>query len=215
MFKTLKEDIGIVFEQDPAARTYLEVILTYSGLHAIWAHRLAHALYKRKLFFLARLTSQISRFFTGIEIHPGAKIGKRFFIDHGMGVVIGETCEIGDNVTVFQGVTLGGTGKEKGKRHPTIMDNALIATGAKVLGSITIGENSKIGAGSVVLHDVPPNSTVVGIPGKVVIKNGMKIKQDFNHRDLPDPIADRFKVLEDRIFELQTELEEYYKRKDS
>ncbi|MDF0727601.1 serine O-acetyltransferase [Cytobacillus sp. S13-E01] len=215
MFKTLKEDIGIVFEQDPAARTYLEVILTYSGLHAIWAHRLAHALYKRKLFFLARLTSQISRFFTGIEIHPGAKIGKRFFIDHGMGVVIGETCEIGDNVTVFQGVTLGGTGKEKGKRHPTIMDNALIATGAKVLGSITIGENSKIGAGSVVLHDVPPNSTVVGIPGKVVIKNGMKIKQDFNHRDLPDPIADRFKVLEDRIVELQTELEEYYKRKDS
>src|SRR5574342_342179 len=146
MFKTFKDDLDVVFEQDPAARTYLEVILTYSGLHAIWAHRLAHGFYKRKFFFLARVISQASRFFTGIEIHPGAKIGQRFFIDHGMGVVIGETCEIGNNVTVFQGVTLGGTGKEKGKRHPTIKDNALIATGAKVLGSITIGENAKIGA---------------------------------------------------------------------
>ncbi|RBN36826.1 serine O-acetyltransferase, partial [Priestia megaterium] len=141
---------------------YIEVILTYSGLHAIWAHRLAHGLFKRKWFFLARVISQISRFFTGIEIHPGAKIGRRFFIDHGMGIVIGETCEIGDNVTVYQGVTLGGTGKEKGKRHPTIEDNVLIATGAKVLGSITIHAHSKIGAGSVVLNDVPENSTVVG-----------------------------------------------------
>ncbi|MBP1944454.1 serine O-acetyltransferase [Cytobacillus luteolus] len=206
MFKALKEDIDVVFEQDPAARSYFEVILTYSGLHAIWSHRLAHKLYKNKFFFLARLISQISRFFTGIEIHPGAQIGRRFFIDHGMGVVIGETCEIGDNVTVFQGVTLGGTGKEKGKRHPTIKDNALIATGAKVLGSITIGENSKVGAGSVVLHDVPANSTVVGIPGRVVIKNGMKVKKDLNHSDLPDPVADRLKELEDRIFDLQEEL---------
>ncbi len=131
------------------------------------------------MFFIARVISQISRFFTGIEIHPGAKIGRRFFIDHGMGVVIGETCEIGDNVTVYQGVTLGGTGKEKGKRHPTVEDNALIATGAKVLGIITIGENSKIGAGSVVLKDVPPNSTVVGIPGRVVIQDGVKVKQRF------------------------------------
>lgn len=183
MFKRIKEDIEVVFEQDPAARTYLEVILTYSGLHAIWAHRLAHSFYKRKFFFIARAISQISRFFTGIEIHPGAKIGRRFFIDHGMGVVIGETCEIGDNVTVYQGVTLGGTGKEKGKRHPTIEDNALIATGAKVLGSITVGENAKIGAGSVVLKDVPPNSTVVGIPGRVVIRDGVKVKKDLNHSD--------------------------------
>ncbi|MDQ0163549.1 serine O-acetyltransferase [Bacillus alveayuensis] len=207
MFKMLKEDIEVVFDQDPAARSYLEVILTYSGLHAVWAHRIAHAFYKRKFYFIARLISQISRFFTGIEIHPGAKIGRRFFIDHGMGVVIGETCEIGDNVTVYQGVTLGGTGKEKGKRHPTIKDNVLIATGAKVLGSITIGENSKIGAGSVVLHDVPENSTVVGIPGRVVVRNGVKVQKDLNHRDLPDPIADRFKELEGEIKRLKEELE--------
>ena len=156
MFKTIKEDIEVVFDQDPAAKSYLEVILTYSGLHAIWAHRIAHWFYRKRLYFIARLISQISRFFTGIEIHPGAKIGKRLFIDHGMGVVIGETCEIGDNVTIYQGVTLGGTGKEKGKRHPTVKDNALIASGAKVLGNITIGENAKIGAGAVVLKDVPP-----------------------------------------------------------
>jgi serine O-acetyltransferase len=206
MFKMLKEDIEVVFEQDPAARSYLEVILTYSGLHAIWAHRLAHAFFKRNLFFIARVISQVSRFFTGIEIHPGAKIGRRFFIDHGMGVVIGETCEIGNNVTVFQGVTLGGTGKEKGKRHPTILDNALIATGAKVLGSITVGAYSKIGAGSVVLHDVPDHSTVVGIPGKVVIQNGKRIKNDLDHCNLPDPVADRFKELEAEMLHLRQEL---------
>lgn len=201
----MKEDIEVVFEQDPAARTHFEVMLTYSGLHAIWSHRVAHFLFKRKLFFLARTVSQISRFFTGIEIHPGAKIGRRFFIDHGMGVVIGETCEIGDNVTVFQGVTLGGTGKEKGKRHPTIKDNALIATGAKVLGSITIGENSKVGAGSVVLQDVPPNSTVVGIPGRVVIQDGIKVRnsKDLNHRDLPDPVLDKIRELENEIESLK------------
>lgn len=206
MFKRLKEDIEVVFEQDPAARTYIEVILTYSGLHAIWAHRIAHAFYNRKLFFIARFISQLSRFFTGIEIHPGAKIGRRFFIDHGMGVVIGETCEIGDNVTVYQGVTLGGTGKEKGKRHPTIKDNVLIATGAKVLGSITIGENSKIGGGSVVLKEVPPNSTVVGVPGKVVIQDGKRIKKDLNHSDLPDPVADHFKELQEEMDQLKKEL---------
>ncbi|GIN42168.1 MULTISPECIES: serine O-acetyltransferase [Heyndrickxia] len=206
MFKRMKEDIEVVFEQDPAARSSFEVILTYSGLHAIWAHRVAHGFYKRRLFFIARVISQISRFFTGIEIHPGAKIGRRFFIDHGMGVVIGETCEIGDNVTVFQGVTLGGTGKEKGKRHPTIKDNALIATGAKVLGSITVGENSKIGAGSVVLKNVPPNSTVVGIPGRVVIQDGVKIKKDLNHSDLPDPVADVCSAMEERIKHLEAEL---------
>ncbi|WP_223703257.1 serine O-acetyltransferase [Sutcliffiella deserti] len=205
MFRTLKEDIDIIFEQDPAARSYIEVILTYSGLHAIWSHRLAHAFFNMKLFFIARIISQVSRFFTGIEIHPGAKIGRRFFIDHGMGVVIGETCEIGNNVTVFQGVTLGGTGKEKGKRHPTILDNALIATGAKVLGSITVGENSKIGAGSVVLKDVPENSTVVGIPGKIVVQNGVKVK-DFNHQNMPDPTGDRFIELEKQVAVLQQEL---------
>ncbi|MEC2075534.1 serine O-acetyltransferase [Metabacillus fastidiosus] len=208
MFRMMKEDIDVVFEQDPAARSHFEVILTYAGLHAIWAHRIAHAFYKRKFFFLARSVSQVSRFFTGIEIHPGAKIGRRLFIDHGMGVVIGETCEIGNDVTIFQGVTLGGTGKEKGKRHPTVKDNALIATGAKVLGSITIGEYSKIGAGSVVLKDVPEHSTVVGIPGRVVIRNGKRVNQDLDHRNLPDPDADRFKKLEQEINRLRDELEQ-------
>ena len=207
MFKVLKEDVGVVFEQDPAARSYLEVVLTYAGLHAIWAHRLAHFLFKNKLFFLARVISQISRFFTGIEIHPGAVIGRRFFIDHGMGVVIGETCVIGDNVTIFQGVTLGGTGKESGKRHPTLEDNVLVATGAKVLGSITIGEGSKVGAGSVVLKNVPPNSTVVGIPGKVVIQDGVRIKHDLNHQDMPDPVADICNSMEMKIAELRREIE--------
>lgn len=203
----LKEDVEVVFDQDPAARSKLEVILTYSGLHAIWAHRIAHACYKRKWFFIARAISQISRFFTGIEIHPGAKIGRRFFIDHGMGVVIGETCEIGDHVTIYQGVTLGGTGKEKGKRHPTIKDHALIATGAKVLGSITIGENSKVGAGSVVLQDVPDNSTVVGIPGKVVIQNGKKVRRELAHHKLPDPVSDQLKAMEAEIERLKEEIE--------
>ena len=202
----MKEDIKTVFDQDPAARSTFEVLLTYSGLHAICAHRLAHALYKRKLFFLARMISQVSRFFTGIEIHPGAVIGRRFFMDHGMGIVIGETCEIGDDVIVYQGVTLGGTGKEKGKRHPTIENNALIATGAKVLGNILIGENSKIGAGSVVLKDVPSNSTVVGIPGRVVVQDGMKLKQDLNHCDLPDPMLDKVTEMEREIKKMQEQL---------
>ncbi|MFB9757886.1 MULTISPECIES: serine O-acetyltransferase EpsC [Bacillaceae] len=206
MFQKLREDIEVIFEQDPAARSYLEVICTYAGLHAIWAHRIAHVLYKKRFFFMARMISQVSRFFTGIEIHPGATIGRRLFIDHGMGVVIGETCEIGDNVTLYQGVTLGGTGKEKGKRHPTIEDNVLIATGAKVLGSITVGKNSKVGAGSVVLKEVPPNSTVVGIPGRVVIRDGIKVNRDLNHCDLPDPIADKFKAMEEEIRQLKEQL---------
>lgn len=213
MFKALKEDIEVIFEQDPAARSYLEVVLTYSGLHAIWAHRLAHGFYKRKLYFIARVISQVSRFFTGIEIHPGATIGRRFFIDHGMGIVIGETCEIGDNVTVYQGVTLGGTGKEKGKRHPTVKDNALIATGAKVLGSITIGENAKIGAGAVVLNDVPDNSTVVGMKARVVIRDGVKIQKDLKHGDLPDPIADRFKELGEEIERMKRVVDELQKER--
>ncbi|QTN01655.1 serine O-acetyltransferase [Sediminibacillus dalangtanensis] len=203
----LKEDILVVFDQDPAARTYFEVILTYAGLHAIWAHRVAHAFYNKKFYFIARVISQFSRFLTGIEIHPGAKIGKRFFIDHGMGVVIGETCEIGDNVTIFQGVTLGGTGKEKGKRHPTIKNNALIATGAKVLGSIVIGESSKVGAGSVVLHDVPDHSTVVGIPGRVVIQNGERVRKDLDHHKLPDPLSEVMKEMDAEIKALRKELD--------
>lgn len=207
MFKHIKEDIATVFEQDPAARSVFEVVLTYSGLHAIWAHRIAHALFKNKLYFLARAVSQISRFFTGIEIHPGAKIGRRFFIDHGMGVVIGETCEIGDDCILFQGVTLGGTGKEKGKRHPTLGNNVLVATGAKVLGSITLGDNSKVGAGSVVLKDVPANATVVGIPGKVVVLDGVRVKQNLNHQNIPDPVDERCQQMEDCIEKLQRELD--------
>ncbi|WP_088006731.1 serine O-acetyltransferase [Indiicoccus explosivorum] len=208
MWGRIREDVEVVFEQDPAARTFFEVVLTYSGIHAIWAHRIAHFFFERGMFFVARVISQISRFFTGIEIHPGARIGRRFFIDHGMGVVIGETCEIGDNVTIFQGVTLGGTGKEKGKRHPTLEDNVLIASGAKVLGSITIGENSKVGAGSVVLKDVPANSTVVGIPGRVVVQDGVRVKRDLDHQNMPDPVADRCNMLERQIGELREELEE-------
>lgn len=208
MFNRIKEDIATIFKNDPAARSTLEVVLTYSGLHAIWSHRIAHALYKHKFYFIARTISQISRFFTGIEIHPGAKIGRRFFIDHGMGVVIGETCEIGDDVMLYQGVTLGGTGKEKGKRHPTLEDNVLVATGAKVLGSIRIGENSKIGAGSVVLKPVPANATVVGIPGKIVIQDGVRVshEQKLDHQNIPDPVEDRCKQLEQRINDLYKEL---------
>ncbi|MFC4355405.1 serine O-acetyltransferase [Chryseomicrobium palamuruense] len=207
MFNRMKEDIATVFEQDPAARSVLEVVLTYSGLHAVWSHRIAHALFINNLFFLARVVSQISRFFTGIEIHPGAKIGRRLFIDHGMGVVIGETCEIGDDCILFQGVTLGGTGKEKGKRHPTLGNNVLVATGAKVLGSITLGDNSKVGAGSVVLKDVPENATVVGIPGKVVVLDGVRVKQNLNHQNIPDPVDERCQQMEDCIERLQRDLD--------
>jgi serine O-acetyltransferase len=212
MFKLLREDIAVVFDQDPAARSAMEIVLTYAGLHAIWGHRLAHWLWVKRRRFLARSVSQFCRFLTGIEIHPGAKIGRRFFIDHGTGVVIGETCEIGNDVTLFQGVTLGGTGKEKGKRHPTVGNNVLVASGAKVLGAITIGDNSKIGAGSVVLNDVPENSTVVGIPGKVVRQNGVKVKRDLDHRNLPDPVGDICKEMSRQIEELEKEVEDLKRR---
>lgn len=207
MFRRMKEDMDVVFKQDPAARTYLEVFFTYSGLHAVWLHRIAHFFQKYKLRFIARVISQVNRFLTGIEIHPGAKIGRRFFIDHGMGVVIGETCEIGDDVLLYQGVTLGGTGHEKGKRHPTIESNVLVAAGAQVLGSITVGQHSKIGAGSVVLKDVPPHSTVVGIPGRVVIQDGKRVKMDLDHHKLPDPISDRCDILQKEIDELRKQVE--------
>lgn len=169
--KYIIEDIKAVFERDPAAKSLLEVLLCYPGLHAIISHRFAHFLYRHKLFLIARIISQISRFFTGIEIHPGAVIGRRFFIDHGMGVVIGETSEIGDDVTIYQGATLGGTGKDKGKRHPTIGNNVTIGAGAKVLGPILIGDNTKIGAGAVVLKNLSPNITAVGIPAQETRRN--------------------------------------------
>ncbi|MEB8113691.1 serine O-acetyltransferase [Staphylococcus saprophyticus] len=199
MLKRIKDDVNMVFEQDPAARTTLEVVTSYAGVHAVWSHLIAHELYKKKKYVLARLISQITRFFTGIEIHPGAQIGRRLFIDHGMGVVIGETCRIGDNVTIYQGVTLGGTGKEKGKRHPDIGDNVLIAAGAKVLGNITINSNVNIGANSVVLNTVPSYSTVVGIPGHIVKQDGRSIGKTFDHRNLPDPIYEQLKELEKQL----------------
>jgi serine O-acetyltransferase len=200
MFRTLKSDIQTVFQKDPAARSVLEVIFCYPGLHAIWLHRIAHFLWRHRLLFLARLLSHISRFFTGIEIHPGAKIGQRFFIDHGMGVVIGETAEIGDDVLMYQGVVLGGTTLEKKKRHPTIGNNVIIGTGATILGAITIGDNSKIGSGSVVIKSVPPNSTVVGIPGRVVGVHEKKPTVDLEHGKLPDPLS---KVLNSLVREIE------------
>lgn len=206
IFKRMKEDMDVVFSEDPSARSYIEVLLTYSGLHAVWAHRVAHGFYNIKLRFIARVISQFSRFLTGIEIHPAAVIGRRFFIDHGMGVVIGETCIIGNDVTIYQGVTLGGTGNEKGKRHPTIENHVLIATGAKVLGSITIGEHSKVGASSVVLKDVPARSTVVGIPGRVVIQDGKRVREKLDHHKLPDPVSDECEQLQKEINELREEL---------
>ena len=205
MFRTIKSDIQAVFENDPAARNVFEVVFTYSGLHAIWAHRIAHWFYVRKRYTIARMISQFSRFMTGIEIHPGAKIGKRLFIDHGMGVVIGETCEIGDDVVLYQGVTLGGTGKEKGKRHPTIGNNVVIGSGAKVLGSFTVGDNAKIGANAVVLSEVPPNSTVVGNPGRVVKLNGVSVNK-LDHDKLPDPLLDAFQNIEKQINELREQV---------
>ncbi|MGQ9778834.1 MAG: serine O-acetyltransferase [Bacillota bacterium] len=206
MFERIKNDIRVVFERDPAAKNILEVILCYPGLHAIWAHRIAHWFYHRRLYTIARLISQIARHFTGIEIHPGAEIGEGLFIDHGMGVVIGETAEIGRNVTLYQGVTLGGTGKEKGKRHPTIGDNVIIAAGAKVLGSFKVGDNAKIGAGAVVLHEVPPNSTVVGVPGRVVVRDGVRVGIDLDHDKIPDPVARMLECLQRKVMELEERL---------
>jgi len=207
MFGRLKEDIKTIFERDPAAKSYLEVILCYPGLHAVICHRIAHGLYRRRLYVTARLISQISRFFTGIEIHPGAAIGRRFFIDHGSGIVIGETTEIGDDVTLYQGVTLGGTGKDKGKRHPTIGNNVTIGSGAKILGPISIGHNDKIGAGAVVVRCIPPNSTAVGVPAHVVRKDGIdETYVDLNHTDIPDPLEDEIRELEKRVRELERKL---------
>ena len=197
----IKKDLEAAKRHDPAARNSLEIILTYSGFHALILYRLAHFFYLHKYKLLARIISQTARFFTGIEIHPGAKIGYGVFIDHGTGVVIGETTEIGNNVIIYQGVTLGGTGKDKGKRHPTIEDGVMISAGAKVLGPFTVGKNAKIGAGSVVLEEVPPNSTVVGIPARVVKLNGIRI--DDLDQALPDPVAEEIAKLSARIEALE------------
>lgn len=214
MLTKMRADIQTIFDNDPAARSVFEVLLTYSGLHALWSHRIAHALYKAHWYSLARFLSQVTRTITGIEIHPGATIGDRFFIDHGMGVVIGETCEIGDDVVIYQGVTLGGTGKEKGKRHPTIGNNVVISSGAKVLGSFTVGDNARIGANAVVLREVPANSTVVGIPGRIVKIDGERIMNKLSHGDLPDPVVEMFNTLERRIAELEQQLEHEKAKKE-
>lgn len=203
----MKEDINAIFDRDPAAKNTIEIILCYPGFHALFFHRLANKFYKRKMVTLARFISQFSRWVTGIEIHPGATIGKGVFIDHGTGVVIGETAEVGDFVTIYQGVTLGGTGKEKGKRHPTVQENCIIGAGAKVLGPFTVGKNSKIGAGSVVLEEVPPNSTVVGIPGKIVANNGVKVNQQLDHSNLPDPILVMLTCLQRQVQDLKKEVD--------
>ena len=181
-FSRIRKDIRVIFERDPAAKSVLEVLFCYSGLHAIWLHRLSHSLFKRGWIVSARLISNLGRFLTGIEIHPGATIGDGLFIDHGTGIVIGETAEIGKNVTLYQGVTLGGTGKEKGKRHPTIGNNVVVASGAKVLGSFKVGDHAKIGAGSVVLKEVPPYATVVGIPGRVVVLHGVRVHNEDEYK---------------------------------
>jgi len=205
-----KDEIKAVFQRDPAARNYPEVLFTYSGLHAIILHRFAHYIYNKKIPFLARVISQLSRHITGIEIHPAAKIGKGFFIDHGMGVVIGETTIIGDDVTLYQGVTLGGTGKEKGKRHPTIGNNVVISAGAKVLGNISIGDNVNIGANAVVIRTVPSNCTVVGVPGKIAKKEGKRIPGiNLEHTKLPDPLSERLEKLQQEIDVVERHLEEW------
>jgi serine O-acetyltransferase len=204
-FQSVREDVACIFERDPAARSYFEVLLCYPGLHAVWGHHLSHWLWQHGLRFLARFNSQLLRFFTGIEIHPAAEIGRRFFIDHGMGVVIGETAIVGDDVTLYQGVTLGGTGKEHGKRHPTIGDNVVIGTGARVLGNIRIGENCRIGANSVVLRSVPDNSTVVGVPGHIVLRNGKRVVIT-DPKEISDPLSDVIIKLVAEVHEIREKL---------
>jgi serine O-acetyltransferase len=194
LFKTIREDIQTIFAKDPAARSTLEIIFFYPGLHALWFHRFAHLLWRHKLRFLARLLSHISRFLTGIEIHPGARIGRRFFVDHGAGVVIGETAEIGDDVLLYQGVVLGGTTLKKGKRHPSIGNNVVMGTGAVALGAIAIGDGAKVGAGSVVVKSVPPGATVVGIPGRIA-GDHRKPLMDLEHGNLPDPVAETVRFI--------------------
>ncbi|HZZ08207.1 MAG TPA: serine O-acetyltransferase EpsC [Candidatus Binataceae bacterium] len=211
----MREDIQAVFDRDPAARTVLEVVLAYPGLHAIWMYRVAHWLWEHRLYLLGRLLSELARWVTGIEIHPGASIGRRLFIDHGMGVVIGETTEIGDDVLIYQGVTLGGTSLKKEKRHPTIEDQVMISAGAAVIGPVRIGRGSRIGAGAVVVSSAPPYSTIVGIPGKAI--EGESTRQDvvgLDHAHLPDPVARAMQSLVDKFNRLGVRIEELEERQD-
>lgn len=237
-FRTrIKKDIRVIFERDPAARSVIEVVCCYSGLHAIWLHRIAHKLYLKGWVLLPRMISNFGRFVTGIEIHPGATIGEGLFIDHGTGIVIGETAELGKNVTLYQGVTLGGTGKESGKRHPTIGNNVVVASGAKVLGSFTVGDHAKIGAGSVVLKAVPAYATVVGIPGRVVVMKGKRVGEpvytdemnklldgdlesrelqdeqdvDLEHGELPDPVSDLLNQLTQQVAQMEEKIQKLEK----
>jgi serine O-acetyltransferase len=209
MFDALRRDIRTVLERDPAARSALEVLLCYPGVHALALHRLAHRLWHAGLTTLARAVSHVGRFLTGIEIHPAARLGQGLFIDHGMGVVIGETAEVGDNVTLLQGVTLGGTSLRREKRHPTLGNNVVVGAGAKIIGAFTIGDNSRIGAGSVVVREVPPNSVVVGVPGRVTYRDGQRVAGgiDLDQTDLPDPVSKAIEQLVDRIRALEGEVE--------
>src|SRR6476661_8797120 len=208
MFRSIRQDLQAVFDRDPAATSAIEVIFTYAGFHALLAYRMSHWLSIHHIPFLPRVISQIARILTGIEIHPSAIIGKGFFIDHGMGVVVGETAEIGEYVTLFQGVTLGGTGKERGKRHPTLGNHVVVGAGAKILGGIRIGDNVKVGANSVVLKSVPANSTVIGVPARVIKMEGNRLPDaTMDHINLPDPIADRLLALEQELIELRKKLE--------
>lgn len=212
-FKDVREDIQTVLKKDPAARNSLEVLLCYPGIWALIWHKPAHFLYKHNLKLLARIISQLTRFFTGIEIHPGAVIGRRCFIDHGMAVVIGETTEIGDDVTLYQGVTLGGTGKDSGKRHPTIGNRVIVSSGARVLGPFKVGDDVKIGSGSIVLKEIPPGCTVVGIPGKIVKRYGENT-EDLNQVNLPDPVATELECLRRRIVMLENKLNQLNKQEE-
>jgi serine O-acetyltransferase len=207
-FRSVREDIAAVFESDPAARSYVEVLFLYPGLHAVWIHHLSHWLWLHGMRFLARFTSQIARLLTGIEIHPGAELGRRLFIDHGIGTVIGETAIVGDDVTLYQGVTLGGTGKEKGKRHPTLGNGISVGSGAKLLGNITVGDNVRVGAGSVVLRNVPANSTIVGVPGHIVLQDGKRVVIT-DPKDIRDPLSDVIIKLAAELHDLREQFKQH------
>lgn len=208
MFRQIRQDLQAIFDRDPAATSTLEVVLTYAGFHALLAYRISHGLKSMGVPFFPRAISQLARWLTGVEIHPSAKIGTGFFIDHGMGVVIGETAEVGDYVTLFQGVTLGGTGKERGKRHPTLGNHVVVGAGAKILGGISIGDNVKIGANSVVLKNVPANSTVIGVPARIIKSQGERLPDaTMDQIDMPDPISERLIALEQELIELRKKLD--------
>jgi serine O-acetyltransferase len=207
-FRSVREDVAAVFESDPAARSRFEVVILYPGLHAVWVHHFSHWLWGHGMRFLARFVSQVSRVLTGIEIHPGAELGRRLFIDHGIGTVIGETAIVGDDVTLYQGVTLGGTGKEKGKRHPTIGNSVSIGSGAKLLGNITIGDNCRVGAGSVVLRNVPANSTIVGVPGHIVLRDGKRVVIT-DPKEISDPLSDVIIRLAAEVHELREKFQRH------